>query len=50
MKKQVKKLQISRETLDDLDGALKSALGRMPSEYPKSFRCTERESICYCNV
>lgn len=45
MKKQIKKLHINRETLETLDGDLKGALG---GAYPDTFRCTERQSVCWC--
>lgn len=45
MKKQVKKLQLNRETLNVLDQDLKNAQG---GAKPQTYTCTEWQSICWC--
>lgn len=45
MKKQTKKLQLNRETLSVLETELKNAQG---GAMPETYRCTERQSICFC--
>jgi hypothetical protein len=45
VKKQIKKLHINRETPEVLKGDLKGVLG---GAYLDTFRCTERQSVCWC--
>lgn len=46
MKKQAKKLQLNRETLNTLEtGKLENVQG---GAMPETYRCTERQSICFC--
>lgn len=49
MKKQIKKLQLNRDTLTNLvqdqEKNLRNAQG---GALPQTYRCTEKESVCWC--
>jgi hypothetical protein len=45
MKKQIKKLQLNRETLTVLETDLKNAQG---AAAPPTYLCTEWQSKCFC--